>query len=236
MSQEDFNVESLAAYLHLSPQQASRLAEREKIPARKVGGEWIFSAADVHHWLEERLGLLEDEKLTHVEAVLKKSGPTGETPISISSLLLPAAIATPLVARTRRSVIDSICELAVGAGRLWDAAAMAEAVLAREDMQPTAMENGVALLHPRRPMPSILAEPLLALGITQQGIPFGGARGVLTDVFFLIGSVDDRGHLRTLARLSRMISDDEFVSALRMADDAKAVLELIERCELEVDE
>ncbi len=34
---------------------------------------------------------------------------------------------------------------------------MAEAVRSREQMQPTALENGVALLHPRRPMAKILA-------------------------------------------------------------------------------
>ena len=32
----------------------------------------------------------------------------------------------------------------------------------------------------------IESEGLLALGITASGIPFGGSRGILTDVFFLI--------------------------------------------------
>jgi len=40
---------------------------------------------------------------------------------------------------------------------------------------------GVALLHPRRPQASILGEAVLALGITGQGIPFGGTSG-LTDL------------------------------------------------------
>ena len=76
---------------------------------------------------------------------------------------------------------------------------MADAVRAREQLQSTAMDNGVALLHPRRPLANILAEPVLAVGISPQGIPFGGSSR-LTDVFLLICSCDDRGHLRTLAR------------------------------------
>ena len=87
---------------------------------------------------------------------------------------------------------------------------MIEAIRSREDMYPTAMEGGVALLHPRRPMPTILAQPFLALGVTATGIPFGGERGGLTDVFFLICSVEDRGHLRTLARLARVIGTSGF--------------------------
>lgn len=236
MAHEDFTVDSLAAYLHLAPAQISRLAERDQIPARKVSGEWIFSSADVHHWLEDRLGLQEEEKLQHVEQVLSHSAPSGEEEISIADMLSPQAIAAPLPARTRRSVIDSMAELAAQSGMLWDAGAMAEAVLAREDMQPTALENGAALLHPRRPMSNILAEPVLALGITHQGIPFGGARGMLTDVFFMICSTDDRTHLRTLARLSRMIAQDEFLDQLRAADDAREIHEFVRNCETEIED
>ena len=60
---------------------------------------------------------------------------------------------------------------------------MTDAILDREHMSPTALGNGVALLHPRRPMSSILGQPLIALGITRSGIPFGGGRDMLTDVF-----------------------------------------------------
>ena len=81
------------------------------------------------------------------------------------------------------------------------------------------------LLHPRRPMPQILSQPLLALGCTSTGIPFGGS-APLTDVFFLILSTEDRGHLRALARLSRILTTPGFVEALRMAPDAKAARQL----------
>ena len=81
-------------------------------------------------------------------------------------------------------------------------------------------------MHPRRPLTNILAEPILAIGISHQGIPFGG-RGRLTDIFFLICSTDDRGHLRTLARLSRMIGCDDLLEDLRQAPSAAAVYDLI---------
>jgi PTS system nitrogen regulatory IIA component len=236
MAQQDFTVESLAAYLHLLPDQVTRAAERGTLPGRKIVGQWKFSPPDIHHWLEERLGLLEEEKLSHVESVLERSAPQGETPISIAAMLPVEAIAVPLAARTRRSVIESMSELAASTGHLWDAQGMAEAVLAREEMQPTALDTGVALLHPRRPMANILAEPLLALGITPQGIPFGGARGKLTDVFFLICSIDDREHLRTLARLSRVLADAALLDGLRGAASAVEAREFIVAREAALDD
>jgi PTS system nitrogen regulatory IIA component len=236
MAQQDFNVDSLAAYLHLLPQQVSRAAERGTLPGRKIAGQWRFAPADVHHWLEERLGLLEEKHLAHVENVLERSAPQGEEPVSIATMLQLESIAVPLAARTRRSVIESMAELAASTGQLWDAQAMAAAVLAREEMQPTALDTGVALLHPRRPMANILGEPLLALGITPQGIPFGGARGKLTDIFFLICSIDDRQHLRTLARLSRVLADVALLDDLRQATSAAEARAVVIAREATLDE
>jgi PTS system nitrogen regulatory IIA component len=120
-----------------------------------------------------------------------------------------------------------MCELAANTGMLWDPQRMADAVAEREAMASTAMEHGVALLHPRRPQPSILGQAVLALGITSQGIPFGGLGGGLTDVFFLIAATSDHEYLRTLARLSRVINDRDWLNQLRAADDAHTARQLI---------
>ena len=133
-----------------------------------------------------------------------------------------AAIEIPLPARTKNSVILSMAETAARTGWLWDPAKMAEAVRNREDLYPTALENGVALLHPRRPLAGILDRPFLALGGTERGIPFASRRGQLTDVFFLICSVDDRGHLRTLASLSRLLAMPALIEELRAAQTPTA--------------
>jgi nitrogen PTS system EIIA component len=227
MAAEDFDVDHLAAYLHLKPPEVIKLAERGKLPGRRVGGAWRFSAAEIHHWMEDRIGLSDDEELVSVEGALGRiGGQSSEEDVSIASLLLPEAIALPLVARTRTSVITQMAELAASTHLLWDASAMADAVRAREAMHSTALDNGVALLHPRRPMATILAEAVLALGITPGGIPFGN-EGRLTDVFFLICSTSDHEHLRILARLSRVINDIDLLAGLRAADSAATVHGLI---------
>ena len=236
MSTEDFDIDSLAAYLHLTPQQVARLADRGRLPARKVAGRWRFSQAEIHHWLEERIGLSDDD-LLDVEGLLEAQAQKNQQEqIVIADLLPPEAIAIPLKARTRNSVFKAMVDLAMQTGWLWDPDKMAEAVRAREDMYPTALDGGVALLHPRRPMPGILGQPFLALGCTPTGIPFGGSRGGLTDVFFLICSVDDPGHLRTLARLSRLIGSPGFLDQIRQAPEPASAHEIIAEAEAELNE
>jgi PTS system nitrogen regulatory IIA component len=226
---EDFDLGQLAAYLHLTPEQVLKMVERDRIPGRRVGGEWRFPEAEIHHWLEERIGIADEEQLGKVEAVLNRSAGPDRAP-RLFEMLSPAAIAIPLASRTKGSVIRDMCDLAAKTGLMWDAPAMAEAVKAREALHPTALESGVALLHPRRPQSSILADSIIALGICQSPIPFSD-EGQLTDVFFLICSYDDRVHLRILARLSRIISSDEVLSQLRAAMTPEDAWEIMRAAE-----
>ncbi len=233
MSSSDFDVENLAAYLHLTPAQVMRMADRDRLPGRKIGGQWRFAEAEIHHWLEERIGISDDDELVKVENVLDRAAPD-EDAVCIADMLPLDAIAVPLNARTRTRVISAMAELAASTGWLWDPDKMAEAVSAREFLHTTALENGVALLHPRRPQPNILAHAFLALGRTFRGIPFGDSQGQLTDVFFLICSTDDGGHLRTLARLSRLLAEPRFLAQIRHAEDAVTVHSVIVDMEREL--
>ncbi len=227
MAQDDFDIERLAAYLHMMPSAVQKLAERGKLPGRRIGGDWRFSAAEIHHWLEDRIGLSDEADLVQMEGALDRASTESDTEaISIAELLKLEAIEVPIDARTRGSVVGRMTQLAANTHLLWDPEKMAEAVRAREAMHSTALDNGVALLHPRRPMPAILAEAVLALGISPGGIPFG-TNGRLTDIFFLICSTSDHEHLRILARLSRVINDQGFLSALRDAHSPEAVYKLI---------
>ncbi len=233
MSTDQLDLNGLARYLHLAPEKVQRLVNRGKIPGRKVGGRWVFSLPEIHQWLEERIGLTEDEEELHrLEEAFASQRAEERT---IADLLPLEAVAVPLQARSQNSVIAQMVELAARTGWLWDPDRMAEAVRRREQLHTTALDSGVALLHPRRPLPQILERPFLAFGRTVQGVPFGGSRGILTDLFFLILSTEDRGHLHTLARLSRMLNDAEFLRQLRQAPDAAAAHELICRREAELD-
>lgn len=236
MSSNDLDVEELAAYLHLTPQQVRRLADRDQLPGRRIGGQWRFSEAEVHTWLEQRIGASDIDELSKVQQVVDRWSDRKSDAGELAELLHLEAIEIPLAARTRSSVVRRMCTLAEQTGLLWDATKMAEAVTAREDLHPTALDNGVALLHPRRPQVSILAEPLLALGVSSQPLPFGNQSGHLTDVFFLICSTDDRVHLQVLAKVSRLLSGTDFLKDLRGCDSAKDALELVATHEQTLDE
>lgn len=232
MANEEFDVAALAAYLHMMPDQIAKLADRGKLPGRRVSGEWRFSRPEITQWLENRIGLSDDDALADIEENLQRTDTSGAGDVSLAELLSVDTVAIPLEARTRGKVITAMCDLAAATGLLWDPEKMADAVTAREEMAPTALDSGVALLHPRRPQSSILAEAVLALGVSPGGIPFGGSSN-LTDIFFLIAATSDQEHLRILARLSRVINDPDWLAELRQASDARTARRLVVDRDLE---
>lgn len=231
MAAPDFDISSLAEYLHLRPEQVARMADRGQLPGRRVGSEWRFALGDIHHWLEARIGASDDAELAAIEHAFERKREQDDQDGCLCELLSTTAMALPLESKTRTSVISDMVALAASTGWLWDPERMEVAVKQRESLHPTALDNGVALLHPRRPLTSILAQSFVALGRTGRGIPFGHSRGVLTDIFFLIAATDDRVHLRILARLSRLISRPEVLDEIRASTDPRELLDRL--CQLE---
>lgn len=129
MGDEDFDIPGLAAYLHLDPAKVTRLAERNKIPGRKVGGTWRFARAEIHHWFESRIGDSGDaSELADMEDRLRRTPGVMMQDVHLPDLLPREAIDVSLQARSQSSVITRMCDLAAGTGMLWDAAEMAESV------------------------------------------------------------------------------------------------------------
>jgi PTS system nitrogen regulatory IIA component len=212
MGSDMMDMEQLAAYLQRDVREVGKLASRGHLPGHKVGGQWRFHRAEINHWIETQLPAYDDKQLEALET----AGGEGE-PL-LAGLLSEACIGVPLPATTRASVLKELVTLAEQSWQVYDPVAVLEAVRQREEMMSTALPNGVAIPHPRRPMPAALGESVVAYGRTASGIPFGAPHGALTDVFFLVCCRDDRTHLRVLARLTRLLTRPDFLDELRAAE------------------
>ncbi len=225
MSNDWFSLYELARQLGRVRREIEKLVNRGRIPGRKSGGDWQFHPVEITQWLEAEMREFTDRELAVVEESHRSEEVNAEIPVS--SLISEETIEVPLRARTRRSVLESLVEVAGRTWQIWEPAAILSAVREREDLCSTGFDNGVALPHPRNPMPEALGQSLIAYGRTFNGIPFGASNRSLSDVFFLVLCRDSRTHLQVLARLGRMIQSADFLEALRHADTAAESYQLI---------
>jgi len=231
MQNETMTLEQLASYLKRDVREVSKLASRGQLPGQKIGGEWRFSSVEINHWLETQMHGYTEQQLTTVESGPGRGG--NEEPL-IAELLEIETIAVPLPATTRASVLQELVRLAGHSWKVYDQPAILAAVRYREDLASTAMESGVAIPHPHRPLPeTVIAESLIAFGRTSTSIPFGPA-GAECDLFFLVCCTNSPVHLRVLARLSRLILRPGFVDELRGADTPSEAYLAIEAAEKEL--
>jgi PTS system nitrogen regulatory IIA component len=219
---DTMDLEQLASFLKRDAREVVKLADRGHLPGRKVRGAWRFSRQEVKHWLETQLSGYTDAELRALEH--HHDAPT--EPL-VGGLLHEACVAVPLKAATRSSVLRELVTLAEQSWQVFDPKAVLAAVKEREETCPTALENGIAVPHPHRPIPGALGESLIAFGRVGGGLPFGSADGGLTDLFFLVLCQDEAVHLKVLARLSRLFLRPGFLADLRDAPTGHAARQVI---------
>jgi excisionase family DNA binding protein len=227
-------LEELARMLGADPRRLERMAQAGEIPCQKVGGQFRFNRATITEWLQQNMSKFKEEHLAEVDAGITAHREARPDELIISPLLRPASVTTNLGSRTKDSTLRHLVALAQKTGLVYDQKELLEAVMFREELCSTAIGDEIAIPHPRRPLPYAIAEPLLVVARTSQGIGFGAPDGKLTRLFFLTASHDDRHHLHVLARLFRMIQGSDLVAQLLDAPTVQDLIAALTRREQEV--
>lgn len=225
MPSDWFNLEELARQLGRDLREIEKLVQRGRIPAHKRGGEWMFQATEISQWLEQEMRSFNDAQLANVERVQQAPGLNPTVPVT--SYLRPEHVEVDLQARTKRSVLEGMIEVAGRTWKIWEPAVVLKAVQEREDMMSTAYDVGVAIPHPRQTVSESIEDSVVAFGRTPRGVPFGAPNASLTDMFFLVVCRDTRTHLQVLARLGRMLQLPGFLNDIRLAPDNVSVYQMI---------
>jgi excisionase family DNA binding protein len=233
MPSEQMSEQQVAAYLHLDLRQVVKLAARGHIPCRKTGGKFVFRKGEVDQWVESQMHEMGKDRLAGIEKGVSAHHGIDDT-IEIVGPLLPAdGLAVPMTARSREGVIRALVKLADDAGLVYAKDDLIQNVLAREELCSTALVPGVALPHPRHPLPYDIANSFVVAGLAPSGLPYGAHDGSLTRLFFLICCKDDRTHLHVLARLGRMLQERHDIDRLLEAPSADELRKILRELELE---
>lgn len=125
----------------------------------------------------------------------------------------------------KREVIAALADRIAAAGRASDGAALADDAWAREQQDETGLPGGIAIPHAKS---AAVTAPSLAFARLSPPVAFGAPDGP-ADLVFLIAAPDTaaEAHLAVLSRLARALMQAPFTSALRAADSAEDVVEIV---------
>ena len=150
--------------------------------------------------------------------------------MNLLEILNPACVKVPLEATDKKGAIDELVDLLAAAGKVQDAGALKEAVWARETTRTTGIGHALAIPHGKCEGVPDLA---MAIGKPAEPIDFNSIDNKPVRLVVLLASPLDRtsDHIQALARISRLMTVEEFRNQIYNASSADEIYDLLQQQE-----
>ena len=144
--------------------------------------------------------------------------------MKIADILAPDAVLHNVKAKSKKQLLDALATLAAKKTGL-DAVTVLDALIERERLGTTGIGFGVALPHTRLPK----LKKIFCGFASSEPVDFDAVDNKPVDLAFVLLVPEEAGadHLKALARISRLLRNEDTVESLRKASSAKELYELV---------
>ena len=144
----------------------------------------------------------------------------------LSTMTQPGLICLALKATSKAALFEEMTGMMARAGMVSDQQQYLQDVWAREQLDCTGFEQGVALPHAKS---AAVVTPAIAVGLCPQGIDYGAEDGQPTRLIFMIASPADGAnhHIEVLAELSTRLLEPGFIAQMLAAGSVEQVMQLM---------
>jgi len=150
----------------------------------------------------------------------------------LTQILKPSCVKAPLAGTNKESVIEEMINLLKDNKMLTDKEDVLDAVLARETTRSTGIGSGIAIPHGKCKGVNDL---VMAVGIAAKDVDFDSIDGKgVRIIVLLVSPLSKTGpHIQALARISRLMLDEDLRESLAKSRSAAEVYSLIKEKERE---
>lgn len=147
--------------------------------------------------------------------------------MTLLDILSPQSTLVGLQGETKEEIIEELVDSLEIGTVVTDRGKVLQAVIEREKIMSTGIGDGIAIPHGKSDAVTRLAA---ALGIHKRGVDFEALDGEPAYVFFLLVSPANVSgpHIKALARISRLLKNDDFKKRLISAASSSDLLRIIE--------
>lgn len=234
----DLKIKDVAELLNVSETTIRRWLGDGKIPAYRLNHQYRFSRIEIENWVM-RCKLKPDEEgeakflpfaqdqifPLPSENLEPQSQRGGMQQFSLYRAIHKGGVFAQVAGESKEEIIRGTTKLI--AQRLGlDADVLADLLLDREKLMPTAMNNGIAVPHTRD---FLLQDPfdVIVVVFPQKPIEYGALDSKPVHTLFFLFSSADKRHLHLLAKLAHLSSNEEALEMLRSKPGKKKLLEYI---------
>ncbi|HGY1052790.1 TPA: PTS fructose transporter subunit EIIC [Aeromonas salmonicida subsp. pectinolytica] len=144
----------------------------------------------------------------------------------LTTLIDEGLICLDIVANDKQGLFVELAARLKACGKIGNQDQFVRDLWARENLDNTGFEQGVALPHAKS---EAVLQPAIVIGISRQGIDYGAEDGLASKLFFMIASPAGGAnhHIEVLAELSTKLLEPGFIPRMQAATSKAEVLSLL---------
>lgn len=221
----DLEIKDVAELLSVSEETVHRWLAEGKIPAYFMNQQYRFSRIEIESWMMS--GQLNQS--SHENPLGQK---TGMQHFSLYRAIHKGEVFTQVPGTQKEEIIRNTMDLIASKLGI-DADVFSELLLDREELMPTALNNGIAVPHTRD---FLLQSPfdVIIVVFPDKPIEYGALDGKPVHTLFFLLSTNDKRHLHLLAKLAHLSSQEAALDLLRCKPSKEILLDFVKDWESQV--
>ncbi|MBR0459613.1 MAG: PTS sugar transporter subunit IIA [Victivallales bacterium] len=212
-------LKELSEHLKVNDRTILRMLKTGQIQGVKIGGQWRFNGSQIDNIFFP--GHINSDDVPLEEFTQSQFA------IPVSRLINEERIFLNMKATNVEEAINELTVPSLFNTLVLDVPALRANCLARENLLSTGVGNGLAIPHPRDPVPSLKAAGCVVIGRSSKGIPFNAPDGKPVKLFFLIVSQTIQLHLHLMGRMSNLMRNTKFIQVCLKAKDPALIIRAI---------
>jgi PTS system nitrogen regulatory IIA component len=236
----DLTIKDVAKLFNISEATIHHLLLQNKIPSYCINGEHRFGVNEIENWmlhfdlkqLQESIGCDKqiyplDNQKQQVQAEASASG--GMVQFCLYRAIHQGNVLSNIKGSRKQEVITAVTKIVAPKLNV-DAEVLAELLIDREELSPTALGNGLAVPHTREAMAKGPFD-MVFIVYPEAPLEYGALDSKPVHTLFFLFAGSDKAHLQLLAKLAHLSSNKEAFELLFNRCDKTALLDFVRNWE-----
>ena len=229
----DLKIKDVAELLHVSESTIRRWLSEGKIPAYRLSQQYRFSRNEVEDWvMSQKRGASQAAATTFGNLNEKENiglHQTGNKQFSLYRAIHKGNVISGVPGTTKAEVIRATMKI-ISKNLGLDADVLTELLLDRENLQPTALNNGIGIPHTRDFLLSSHHD-VVTIVFPEKPLEYGALDGKPVHSLFFLFACDDKKHLHLLAKIAHLSSQPTALNLLQSHPNKDDLLSFVKQWE-----
>lgn len=208
----DLKIKDVADLLNVSETTIRRWLNEGKIPSYKIDGQYRFSRGEIQNWVVSRKPNHSEPEESNDEANGKVSK-GGNRQFSLYRAIHNGGIFYDTPGNNKEKVIRNAMSC-IAKDLSLDGEVLSDLLMDRENLQPTALNNGIGVPHTRDFLLNA-HQDVVAVVFPETLIDYGSLDGKPVHTLFFLFACEDKRHLHLLAKIAHLCSQPAALELLK---------------------